>query len=129
MQRFGVQNLMDTGELLGNLRRDLEIPEPGAVPPASHKSVMRDEEAWYRLRRAMRELEEGVARVGELPRDYPMHLNLLMRAIHALLPWYTRPLRQHAEHTVAVAKAIEAILEELEARQSERSTSPAQSPQ
>jgi hypothetical protein len=129
VQSNRVKNLMDTGELLGNLRRDLEIPESGAVPLASHNPAIRDQEVWYRLRRAIRELEEGAGRVGELPRDYPMHLSLVMRAIHALLPWYTRPLRQHAEHTVAVVKAMEAILERLDVERSERPTSPAQPPQ
>ena len=129
MQRIRVKNLMDTGELLGNLRRDLEIPGPDTVPPPAHNVAARDGESWHRLRRAIRELEEGAVRVGELPRDYPMHLNLVMRVLHAMLPWYTRPLRQHAEHTVAVVKAMEAILEGLETERSERPPNPALPPQ
>lgn len=124
---------MDTGELLGNLQRDLEIPGSGVastagLPPAPGAATSGDE-TWHRLRRAIRDLEQGAMLVGELPRHYPMHLNLVMRVIHALLPWYTRPLRQHAEHAVAVAKAMEAILERLEAEARERPVNLARPPQ
>jgi hypothetical protein len=105
---------MDAGEILSEVRGHLGIPDAGSAGGTAARPAVSGDENWHLLRRAIRDLEQSATRVGELPRGYPMHLNLLMRMIHALLPWYTRPIRQHAEHTVAVAKAMAAILERLE---------------
>lgn len=107
---------MEPNELLDEIRHRLRIPRAedamAPAPPASLGSG----EAWHALRRAIRDLEESAGQVGVLPANYPMHLSVVMRVIHAMLPWYTRPLQQHAASTVAVARAMEAVLETLETR-------------
>ncbi|MDZ7638213.1 MAG: hypothetical protein U5J83_08190 [Bryobacterales bacterium] len=104
---------MEANDILEQLRRKLEIPsaeDAGNSAPIHFASG----EAWHKLRKAIRDLEESAAQVGEMPRNYPMHLNLVIRAMHAMMPWYTRPLRHHAEQSVAVARAMEAVLMSIE---------------
>lgn len=117
---------MDSNELLDELKRRLEIPDSHSTeqPVAA---VSGDTE-WYQLRSAIRDLEASAAKVGEVPANYPMHLNLLMRFLHGLLPWYTRPIREHADQTVAVARALEAVLarKQAPAHREEPTTEPSE---
>lgn len=107
---------MESNELLLQIRDRLRIPREDGTVHEPVQGIAREGEAWRALRVAIRELEESAARVGELPENYPMHLRPVMRVIHGLLPWYTRPLRQHAENTAAATRALQAVLEDLEAR-------------
>ncbi len=58
-------------------------------------------------------LHQLAEQIGKLPANYPWHINLIMRVISALLPWYTRPLRDFgkscADHAEAVAGSLAAI--------------------
>lgn len=119
---------MEPNELLEQIRHQLHIPQAGDAVAPSAQSPRASGEAWHRLRAAIRELEESAGQVGVLPENYPKHLKPVMRAIHALLPWYTRPLQRHAANTVAVARAMEAALEALETRERETDGSGADSP-
>lgn len=119
---------MEPNELLEQIRYKLQIPQAGDAMAASPKSSVANNEAWHGLRKAIRDLERSAEEVGKLPANYPMHLNAVMRVLHALLPWYTRPMQQHAAHTVAVARAIEAVLEDMETRAQEAPRSGADAP-
>ena len=119
---------MEPNELLEQIRHKLHIPQEDDAMAPSPESPVAKSEAWHGLRKAIRDLEQSASEVGELPANYPMHLNAMMRMLHALLPWYTRPLQQHAAHTVAVARAIEAVLEDMETRAKESPHSGADSP-
>jgi len=56
--------------------------------------------------------------IGQMPTDYPWHITLIMRAISALLPWYTRPLREFgsgcASYFESVAASLNAIARHVE---------------
>ena len=118
---------MEPNELLEQIRHQLHIPQAEDATAHAAPSPRTSREAWHDLRKAIRDLEQSAAGVGVLPANYPMHLRPVMRAIHALLPWYTRPLQQHAANTVAVARALEAVLESLESRFTETPRSGADS--
>jgi hypothetical protein len=119
---------MEPNELLETIRQQLHLPQEDDAITRSSKSSVANSEAWHGLRKAIRDLEQSAGKVGELPANYPIHLNPVMRVLHALLPWYTRPMQQHAAHTVAVARAIEAVLEDMETRAREASRSGVDSP-
>lgn len=119
---------MEPNELLEQIRHKLHIPQPEDADAHEPGRALAIPEARHELRKAIRDLEQSAAAVGMLPANYPMHLRPVMRVIHALLPWYTRPLQQHAANTVAVARALEAVLESLETRGPEASRSGADSP-
>ncbi|MCC6264447.1 MAG: hypothetical protein IT169_12785 [Bryobacterales bacterium] len=107
---------MEPNELLDEIRLKLHIPQAGDAVTSARPPSLGGGEAWHALRKAIRNLEESAGQVGMLPANYPMHLSVAMRVIHALLPWYTRPVQQHAANTVAVARAMESVLETMETR-------------
>lgn len=119
---------MEPNELLETILQRLHIPQENDVTAPSSKSAVANSEAWHGLRKAIRDLEQSAGKVGELPANYPIHVTPVMRVLHALLPWYTRPMQQHAAQTVAVARAIEAVLEDMETRAREVPDSDVDSP-
>ncbi len=46
-----------------------------------------------RLAKLAEALKWEANQVGTIPRGYPFWVTLVMKAIHRLLPWYTRPLQ------------------------------------
>lgn len=65
-----------------------------------------------RLRHAVSELKQDAARIGTVPPGYPRHINLIMRAISALLPWYTRNLAQFGQRASHTVELLADVLEE-----------------
>src|SRR5580765_6126944 len=56
------------------------------------------------------ELQREAISIGSIPPNYPLHVDLIMRAVSVLLPWYTRPLREHCQKTSrAIASLVEVI--------------------
>lgn len=60
----------------------------------------------------------GVARqaaeaVGAIPRGYPWHVALVMRAVNAVLPWYTRTVRQAAFRAVETLEMHQTAMESI----------------
>lgn len=105
---------MNSEDLLSLTRKELAIPAnhptttSGSTPASLTEMPVTQE--WRHLYRALNELEAGASNVGQVPHGYPMHVDWIMRILHALLPWYTRPLQKHAEHTVAVCRSVREVL-------------------
>ena len=73
----------------------------------------------------VRELRRRASRVGLVPEGYPLPLDIIMKAIHRLLPWYTRSIQAHAQQAAdcvektllymqAIAQSQERIAERLD---------------
>jgi hypothetical protein len=100
---------MNADEILGRIRQTLDLPGSRQVvggaadmekAPARPACVAE----LARLAASVDLLRRETQNVGCVPQGYPGPLNLVMRTIHRLLPWYTRPIRAHAECSVAVAE-------------------------
>jgi hypothetical protein len=66
-----------------------------------------------RLKSALSQLERDVSGIGAIPPDYPRHVDLVMRVISALLPWYSRSLVQFGRSASESIRAVSDALEEL----------------
>ncbi len=73
----------------------------------------------------VRELRRRANRVGLVPEGYPLLLDIIMKTIHRLLPWYTRSIQAHAQQAAdtvekmllylqAIAQSQERIAERLD---------------
>lgn len=98
------------------LERELGMPVSGpadqdGVRDNRHAAVPSKElqAALERLRNRVAGLQHAAARVGRIPENYPRHTNLIMRAVAALLPWYTRPIQEFSMEACGVATEIEAV--------------------
>lgn len=106
---------MEADDLIRQTKAELGIPGDGADPHG--EGALRETAEWRELDRAVRSLRESADAVGVKPVGYPLPVDLVMRAVQALLPWYTRPLRRHAEDTVAASIAVQALMERIVSRQ------------
>jgi len=81
---------MKLSDIERSLRSQLGLPEPRTngtrVERPSH-----DLEGLYRL---LIDLRHEAELVGKIPVGYPRYVHVVMRVIHALLPWYTRPIER-----------------------------------
>ena len=101
---------MNADEILGRIRQTLDLPgsrqgveSAAGVEKAPARPSCETELA--RLAANIDLLRRETQNVGCVPQGYPGPLNLAMKSIHRLLPWYTRPIRAHAECSAAVAEA------------------------
>jgi hypothetical protein len=88
------------------LPADVVQPPAGGVPNNTQTQAFTSHRDYSRLRQALAELRHRTAIVGLPPRGYPRHLGLIMRGIAALLPWYTRTLREQAASVEQVSFAL-----------------------
>ena len=72
------------------VRTQLGLPEPKWLAERAERST-HDLEGLYRL---LYDLRHESEQVGKIPVGYPRHVDIVMRVLHALLPWYTRPLER-----------------------------------
>jgi hypothetical protein len=79
---------MKLNEIERSVREQLRLPEPRRKETRVERST-HDLEGLYRL---LIDLRHEAELVGKIPAGYPRHVDVVMRVIHALLPWYTRPL-------------------------------------
>ncbi|MDQ6663008.1 MAG: hypothetical protein M3Z23_01280 [Acidobacteriota bacterium] len=77
---------MNIHELEARLRAHLG--QPGW--PESPQDKVAD---WSKLARLVDDIQREADLLGTIPEKYPRHVELIIRFVHALLPWYTRPLR------------------------------------
>jgi hypothetical protein len=81
-----------------DLRRTLESGL--GIPAGAGSETVRDqavEALLAQLRHRLLEMERAARSIGTVPQGYPLHVRVVIRAIAALLPWYTRPLRHFAQ--------------------------------
>ncbi|MDQ2899009.1 MAG: hypothetical protein M3Y07_04315 [Acidobacteriota bacterium] len=76
---------MNIHELEDRLRAHLG--QPGW--PESREQVA----DWSTLARLVADIHRDSDLLGTVPEKYPRHVEAIIRFVHALLPWYTRPLR------------------------------------
>lgn len=93
-----------------HLRRALGLPpiapfEGGSASVARSKAFTTHPD-FDRLRQALVELRHRTAAVGSLPQGYPRYVDIVIRGISALLPWYTRTIRHQAESAEHVSFAL-----------------------
>lgn len=67
-----------------------------------------------RLMSAVEELERRAAAIGTIPFGYPRHIDLVMRVLSALLPWYTRNIVAFARQAVDTVRVLVDTLADLE---------------
>lgn len=97
---------------------DLLPAQPDSRPAAAGRADLvslsvRQRKALERLRQAVWELRQDAARIGRIPPGYPRHIDLVMRVISALLPWYTRNLVQFGQRTSQAFQVMAEVLEEV----------------
>jgi hypothetical protein len=102
--------MMTERELEGVLRSSLAMP----AEDTDNLSAATDaaELAPAVLRRRIAELRSMAECVGAMPVGYPFHARIIIRIISALLPWYTRSLR---EFDVAVVDTIRLLADRVDA--------------
>lgn len=120
------------GALEFKLLEHLRIPLAGLAPlgcdtegAASPPSALPARPGWEaerveRLRRAVWELRQDAAAIGTIPSGYPRHIEFIMQAVSALLPWYTRSLVRFGQKTVETVEAMTETIEEALGRQPPR---------
>jgi hypothetical protein len=101
---------------------ELRLPEPGTGLGGDRRAARREwltpedlavEAAVVRCREQAETLQRLAERVGTVPGGYPRHVDWVMRVIAALLPWYTRPLRQFCEEGAEQARRVSEALERM----------------
>lgn len=96
------------------LREELGLP-PSGFRQTHHSAAIKGE--LRHLGQLITELRRRAAVVGQIPRDYPGLVTLVMRTISALLPWYTRPLREFAATTTDALSVLSRLVDALYERQ------------
>ena len=105
---------MDGDEVLNRIRQALKLPEQ-----SRHEAqIPENDEATLRLLLAklaanVRDIQRGSAQVGVVPQGYPPALEIIMKTIHRLIPWYTRPIQGHAQCSAAAANTGLLCLQEI----------------
>ncbi len=110
--------MITISELESRLRVHLGQPVPARSVVDSHS--VRGNAQLTRLREALQLLKKDAERVGQVPCGYPRHLDLIMKAISALLPWYTRTIAQFAKRTTEALEIALGVVGEIAAEQTDR---------
>ena len=71
------------------------------------------------LNRLVLDLQREAALIGSIPENYPRHIDFIMKGVSALLPWYTRPLREHSQKTSRALASLTEAVNQLAQRQQE----------
>jgi hypothetical protein len=106
------------------LTRRLGHPVPAEAPPPSRPdrgtpprpAGLFDPSQLAALRQALESLRSAGETIGAIPPGYPWWATTVIRAVAALLPWYTRPLRRHAALSTEILGGALALLSEAESR-------------
>jgi hypothetical protein len=87
-----------------------------AVPPRSAADALFSAELLSHLKASIHSLSAAASALGERPHGYPLWADLVIRAVAALLPWYTRSLKAYAHAVGGTAAATAALIEDAERR-------------
>jgi hypothetical protein len=108
---------MKLSDIERSLRSQLGLPEP-RPNGARVERPTHDLEGLYRL---LIDLRHEAELVGKIPVGYPRYVDIVMRVIHALLPWYTRPIERFsgiASRTVSeLTEQVAQLIREQELNQ------------
>ncbi|MBL8296273.1 MAG: hypothetical protein JNN08_30800 [Bryobacterales bacterium] len=108
---------MKLNDIERSLRSQLGLPEP-RPSGARVERPTHDLEGLYRL---LIDLRHEAELVGKIPVGYPRYVDVVMRVIHALLPWYTRPIERFsgiASRTVSeLTEQVAQLIREQELNQ------------
>lgn len=97
----------------GNPDRSDTVKTASGASPASD-SMRRLEDLGNQYRRQLESVRQSVNQVGVPPPGYPWHIRAVMNGISALLPWYTRPIRQFCENATATLECTKDFMNEVE---------------
>jgi hypothetical protein len=92
-----------------------------AVPARPAADALFSADLLAELRASIDALSAAAAGLGERPQGYPLWADLIIRAVSALLPWYTRSLKAYAKAAAGTAAATAALIEDAERRAKEAS--------
>ena len=87
-----------------------------AVPSRPAADTLFSSELLSQLKASIHSLSAAASALGERPRGYPLWADLVIRAVAALLPWYTRSLKAYARAAAGTASATAALIEDAERR-------------
>jgi hypothetical protein len=88
-------------EYLGQPVMPAGQPSTEAAPPIQSPKL-----DLTRLAKLAEALKWEAGQVGTVPQGYPLWVNLVMKTIHRLLPWYTRPLQNFSRVCAEQAEEI-----------------------
>lgn len=86
------------------------MPQAGGGAPVRARI---NRQPLLKVKRQLKVLREHAEELGRMPAGYPLHVRVVMSAVSALLPWYTRSLRQFGAQTTQTVEEIAGCLEEL----------------
>jgi hypothetical protein len=106
------------------LIRHLGHPVPAEAPPPPRTcpgapprpAGLFDPSQLAALRQALESLRAAGEAIGAVPPGYPWWAVAIIRAVAALLPWYTRPLRRYAALSSDILGGALALMSEAESR-------------
>lgn len=107
------------------IRERLGHPFQAALPsaplsePPSAEPTLLSSDLLARLRASLSSLERAGATIGAIPQGYPLWATLIIRAVSALLPWYTRSLHAYSRASTEAIAATLALLEDADRRSRE----------
>jgi hypothetical protein len=87
-----------------------------AVPSRPTANALFSSELLSHLKASIHSLSAAASALGERPQGYPLWADLVIRAVAALLPWYTRSLKAYACAVGDTASATAALIEDAERR-------------
>lgn len=90
-----------------------------AVPARPAADSLFSADLLSELRVSIDALSLAASALGERPQGYPLWAELVIRAVSALLPWYTRSLKSYARAAASTAAATAALIEDAERRAKE----------
>jgi hypothetical protein len=120
-------SVLETESIQRRLYCELQIPFPSEPTPGEITASRKGPpfvsaspaliEKLNRLRSEVKEVGMQASRIGVMPPNYPLYATLVMRLVSALLPWYTRPIREFGERAARTACQTLDILEEIVSQQ------------
>ena len=90
-----------------------------SVPARPVPDTLFSAELLSHLKASIHSLSAAGSALGERPQGYPLWADLIIRAVAALLPWYTRSLKAYAKAACETAAATAALIEDAERRAKE----------
>ena len=85
------------------LGQPISVPEPLLRTPLAQRVSRLD---LTRLSMLTEALSWEARQVGVIPQGYPLRVDFVMKVIHRLLPWYTRPLQNFSRRSAELGEEL-----------------------